>query len=124
MMHKVLCFGGRDYTNVNDVAQALTLLFDTLGKTPFAVIHGGARGADTLCANWAKSKGFPVLQVDANWDFYKKAAGGIRNQWMLDLCVPTYAVAFPGGAGTRDMTKRALSAGVIVWAPYAEARAS
>jgi len=118
-MHRVLCFGGRGYSNAADVAQALTVLYDGLGKTPFAIIHGGARGADILAGNWGKSKGFPVIQVDANWDFYQKAAGGIRNQWMIDVCCPTYAVAFPGGVGTRDMTRRLRAADISVYVPYA-----
>jgi len=118
MMQKVLCFGGRDYNSFPEVARALDTLFDALGKEPFAIIHGGARGADSQSATWGKLKGFPVIQVDANWDFYQKAAGGIRNGWMLDVCCPTYAVAFPGGVGTRDMARRLKAADISVWFPY------
>lgn len=57
------------------------------------------------------------LRIDANWDFYDKAAGPVRNQWMIDWAAPTYAVAFPGGNGTRDMAKRCVEAGVLVWRP-------
>jgi hypothetical protein len=48
----------------------------------------------------------------ANWDKYGKAAGGIRNQQMLDENEIDTAVAFPGGTGTKDMIKKARKAGI------------
>jgi len=100
-MIKVSCCGGRDFTDHALVDARLSLLAKTIGV--FAVVHGGARGADTLCALWAASKGYPVIEVAANWGFYQKSAGHKRNTWMLELCAPTYAVAFAGGAGTANM---------------------
>lgn len=79
--------------------------------------HGGARGADTLAGEWGKRKGLPVLRVDANWDYYDKAAGPIRNQWMIDFAFPTYAVGFPGHTGTSDMAERCVEAGLPLWRP-------
>jgi hypothetical protein len=81
----------------------------------FAVIQGGAKGADSLCGLWAKSKGLPTIVVEANWARYDKAAGSIRNQWMLDFCEPNYVVAFPGGIGTRNMIDKSKLKGITVW---------
>lgn len=114
--HRVLCFGGRRYFDRSAIDAALALLRETLGD--FAVIHGGAQGADTLCGAWGKARGLPVIRVDANWDVYLKRAGGIRNSWMLEICAPSYAVEFPGGTGTADMKTKLLAAGVPVWTPY------
>lgn len=112
-MHRVLCCGGRDFENDDFVFQRLDELRSTLGD--FVVIHGAARGADRACGMWGESRGLPVIVMRANWQIYAKAAGSIRNQWMLTHCTPTYAVAFPGGAGTRDMIARLSSANVPVW---------
>jgi hypothetical protein len=112
-MHKVLCCGGRNYHDYQLVSLALDNLRLRLGD--FAVIHGNATGADELSGLWGRSKGLPVIQVPANWHFYSKSAGTIRNGWILDLCAPTCAVAFPGGKGTADMITKCKAAGLDVW---------
>ena len=111
--HRVLCCGGRDFSDYDFVTRRLNELRQHLGD--FAVIHGGARGADSLAALWGKAKGLPVIEVAANWGVYSKSAGTIRNAWMLDFCFPTYAVAFPGGTGTANMIKQCEARGVAVW---------
>jgi hypothetical protein len=111
--HRVLVFGGRDFINYDLVDQALTSLENSVG--PFAVIQGGARGADACAKLWATKRGAPCVEVSAPWDFYGKRAGHMRNAWMLEVCYPTYAVAFPGGTGTADMARRCRVAGVTLW---------
>lgn len=84
---------------------------------PFCIIHGKARGADSLCGEWGKARGVPVIEVPAQWGFYRNAAGPMRNGWMLEILSPTYAIGFPGGSGTADMTERLRAAGVPLWLP-------
>lgn len=101
----ILVTGGRNFHDLGLLYGAL----DTI--KPSLIIHGDARGADTLAQRWADLQGvptkrYPVSQSD--WDTYKNFAGGIRNQRMLDDNPDINAViAFPGGAGTRDMIERA-----------------
>ena len=114
--HRVLCFGGRDFTDTGRIDAALSLLPSVLGDR-FAIIHGNARGADRLCGEWGKRRGLCVIAVDAPWDFYDKKAGPTRNGWMLEFCMPTYAVGFPGGSGTRDMALKCVAAGLVPWYP-------
>lgn len=116
-MNRVLCFGGRDFADAAAVDRSLAAFFDRNGATPSAVIHGGARGADSLCGSWGKRRGLCVIRVDANWDFFNNRAGPVRNGWMLQFCFPTYGIGFPGGSGTRDMAERLRVAGVPVWWP-------
>lgn len=112
-MHRVLCCGGRNFNDVQFVTARLDELRQVLGD--FAIIHGGARGADRLAGEWGKRSGLPVIEVAANWDRFANAAGSIRNGWMLDFCFPTYAVAFPGGPGTADMVRKCKTRGIPVW---------
>ena len=78
------------------------------------VIAGGARGADTIAAEWAKARDIPCEVYMADWDGLGPKAGPIRNQRMLDEGKPDLVVAFPGGRDTADMMRRARSAGVEV----------
>lgn len=109
---RLLVCGGRDYRNRVE-------LYDTLDRyhavKPIAlVIHGAARGADTLAQQWADDRGVCCLQFPANWDRDGKAAGHIRNRLMLTEGKPDFVIAFPGKRGTADMVRQAKAAGVAV----------
>jgi hypothetical protein len=109
---RVLVYGGRDFTNKRLAFNALDLLHKEYGFT--LVIDGMARGADTLGFKWAQDQGLPSERYPADWNRYQNAAGPIRNQQMIDEGKPDIAVAFPGGNGTSDMTKRLLNHGILV----------
>lgn len=106
---KVLVCGGRTYDNANVVNSVL----DSLVPDAKIVIHGGASGADSLAADWARSRGIQVCECKANWDYYSKGAGPIRNSAML-LLKPDLVIAFPGGSGTVDMLNKAQRSGVHI----------
>lgn len=48
------------------------------------IIHGGARGADSLANDLATELGCQIRAYPAQWDVYGKGAGPIRNREMLD----------------------------------------
>ncbi len=108
---RILVCGGRKFSNKK-------LLFDTLDKffydKEFILIHGNAIGADSLADNYGKVKGLNIRVYPADWKKYKKAAGPIRNQQMLDNESPHLVIAFPGGTGTADMINRAKKANIQV----------
>lgn len=114
---RVLVTGGRDFTTRAFLDAALDRYRQEHGVA--LIIHGGARGADALAGRWAQASGVPFVVMPAHWQAAAlgKAAGPIRNQWMLDLLHPDVVIAFPGGVGTRDMVARARRAGVDVWCP-------
>ena len=91
------------------VEEALT----TVLRRGDTVVHGGARGADTLAGLVAKRLKLGVEVYQADWKTYGKAAGAIRNQQMLESGVDA-VLAFPGGKGTADMVRRARKVGVEV----------
>ena len=117
---RVLVCGGRDYTDHVTVNRRLgSILFKAFEDRSanwknFTIIHGGARGADTLAGLFAKMFGLMVDVYPADWEADGKAAGFIRNQRMLELGQPDLVAAFSGGAGTADMVRRARKAGVEV----------
>lgn len=107
---RLLVTGGRDYRDF----QALASILDTLhAKTPIStLIHGAARGADSLASAWAAYRDIPSHAYPAKWDKEGKAAGPIRNQLMLTEGRPDAYLAFPGGRGTADMVCRCQKAGI------------
>jgi len=111
---RVLVTGGRDYSNFKDFEAAMVLL----PFTPELIIHGGARGADSLADAWAKKHGIFIIRMDALWDSHAKGAGPKRNEAMLKYGQPQYCVALPGGNGTADMIRRCEKVGIPVWKPY------
>lgn len=90
---RLLICGGRDFNDrklFRETMEGLQYPIIT------AIIHGGAKGADTLADLWGKKYGVPVIRMDALWEAYGKKAGSMRNQAMLDLLQPDAVLAFPG----------------------------
>lgn len=106
----VLVCGGRGYDDRKTVYRVLDKL--NTNTTPITrLVHGAAKGADTLGAEWALERGVFSVGYPAHWDVYGLRAGFIRNQEMLDTENVRLVVAFPGGKGTADMVRRAKKAG-------------
>jgi cysteine synthase len=108
---KVLVCGGRDYHRASVVEHYLSALHRGVGISH--IIHGAARGADQLAADWAKANGVQEVACPANWDAHGKGAGPRRNRAMA-LLKPDLVVAFPGGRGTADMISVAEGMGIQV----------
>lgn len=125
-MKRVLVCGGRTFGIAQDVpggalaaAMQRDLLKTFLDRALKAgristIIHGGAKGADSLADEWAKANGVPVEVFPADWETHGKAAGGIRNRQMLVEGRPDVVLAFAGGVGTANMCAQARKAGVLV----------
>lgn len=109
---RVLVCGGRDFINFWLLATTMDILRKERGVA--VVIAGGARGADTMVEEWAKSRGVECIVYNADWKGLGRKAGPIRNQRMLDEGKPDLVIAFPGGRGTADMVRKARAAGVDV----------
>ena len=110
--------GSRDWTNRYKI-------YDSLIKVnPYMVIHGGARGADSIAGEWCNDSGKICLQVPALWEFHGRAAGNIRNVQMLEIAkaIAEYKnqslllLAFPlsHSIGTFNCIKSAQSMGIEV----------
>ena len=60
------------------------------------------------------SHNIECLTFPADWKTYGRAAGPLRNARMIAEGKPDLVLAFPGGRGTADMTRKARAAGVEV----------
>ena len=143
---RVLVCGSRDWNDIDTIYATLDGLYlqATMGHlsveiSEFVLIEGGAPGADSIAAQWAKNSPthsynekpddphFEHLQFRADWRKYGKAAGPLRNQQMLDEGKPDVVRAFKNNFdwvwldsngkqwkhlyhGTEDMVRRARAA--------------
>lgn len=112
---KVLVCGGRDFLDGTFVDKTLAAVHQQRQIT--RIIHGGARGADTLAGLWANRQRIDESVYPADWKAHGKAAGSIRNVRMLEESEPDMVVAFPGGTGTAHMVALARAAGLYVMEP-------
>lgn len=105
---RLVVTGGRDFFDYAEIERVLSQFADG----PVVLAHGGARGADELCARFAVTRGWEVRRFPADWTRWGKRAGVLRNQQMIDEFHPDVAVAFPGGRGTADMVRRLKAANI------------
>ncbi len=128
MSARILVTGSRDWTDWRVIDRAMSAAFAWLNyghaTMPFrpVLVHGAARGADTIAAGLARLAHWDVEGYPADWDRHGKAAGPIRNAEMValgaDICL---AFPFPrppgkaGTSGTEDCYTRALAAGIPTW---------
>lgn len=109
---RLLVCGGRDYALQAQCWPFLDALLDVHGVEELC--HGGAAGADELARLWAHARSVKNVEYPANWKRDGRAAGPIRNKWMLDDFGPDLVVAFAGGKGTGHMVQTARAVGVEV----------
>lgn len=114
----VLVCGDRNWTDERTIINNLAILrwwlrFDT-------IIHGAARGADTIAGIAGQWLAFKVISVPAEWERYrmvgrKSPAGVIRNRKMLDM-KPDLVLAFHlnirESKGTKDCVEEANRRGI------------
>jgi hypothetical protein len=137
---RILCTGSREFTDAPRIYMALSAFAPARRMT---VIHGGARGADSIVHDWCEIR---TDRIDeeihlADWNRectekcfhaprskngkrYCPVAGNLRNQEMVDSGADICLAFFMRGAGNRgtdDCVRKAMRAGIKVetfWQEY------
>jgi len=113
-MIKILVCGSRDFVDTELIEQLVFVDHEDFT----CIIEGGARGADTIAQQLAFKYGMACLHVEANWAKYGRAAGPIRNKWMLEFGQPDIVYAFHTNKalskGTNNMVNQAINTGITV----------
>lgn len=96
--------GWTTYLNPKETDPAITLF------------QGEARGVDLWAKELWQGWGYPTKDFKADWNKYGNAAGGKRNQKMVDDA-PELCLAFPGpeSIGTWDAVRRAKQSNVLTF---------
>lgn len=115
----LLVTGGRDFA---DSILVSTVMESAVSKLSVErVMHGAAKGLDSLVHKWCLDHGIKTWPVPAWWSQYQNSAGPIRNGVMVDILSFTFGVdgfallRFPGGNGTRDCAQQCERLGVKVY---------
>jgi len=115
---RLLITGSRYFNDAVLMHAAISDAVSTLrgfGFTRIVLVHGGARGADTLAAHIGRSMGLEIEAHPARWDAFGRAAGPVRNREMVELGADL-VLAFPVGEsqGTRGCMRLAREEGCAV----------
>lgn len=113
-MFRLLVTGSRKWDDWDTARAALAVFHDEHGEH-VTLVHGGAKGADRICAAIAQEFGWTVEEHPADWNTYGRAAGPIRNTAMVkmgaDHCVAFVKLA---SKGTRHCLAAARQSGIPV----------
>lgn len=111
---RVLITGSRSWNDVETIADVMKKF-----KPGTVVIHGAARGADTIAHVVAEEMGLKVVQFplhDDDWKKFGLGAGPRRNRQMLEEGKPDIVIGFLDSfsttGGTENMLHLAEEAGV------------
>jgi hypothetical protein len=94
----IIVCGGRDFA---DQAGAWRLLDEEHQRHPIGLlIHGAARGADTIAEGWARDRQIEYRGVPALWKRFGKSAGPRRNARMVSILLHYRDQSWPVAAIT------------------------
>ena len=106
--------GGRYFNDYAFIKENLTAFFKShQDSSGYVLVHGGCRGCDRLCAQATNELGVKTEEHLADWKRYGRLAGPIRNKEMLESGIDV-VLAFPGGKGTNNAIKQAISMNIPV----------
>lgn len=114
---KILVCGSRNWTNEDQIAEVLSEYIQDwpLDRDEPTIMHGTAKGADSMAGRLGLELGFWVEEYPADWDKHGRSAGPIRNIEMLDM-KPDLVLAFQVGKsrGTQHTIDHARKRGIPV----------
>lgn len=85
---RLLITGSRNWPFPEDIHDAIVEACSKLDVKYFKhviLVHGGAKGADTIAAEFGEMLGMTIEEHPADWKRHGKKAGYIRNAEMADL---------------------------------------
>jgi len=121
-MRKILVTGSREFTDFTVIQRALSVERALANGERMIVIHGAAKGADSIAGELARlAYNCSEVSVPADWANDPKSgplgAGPVRNRVMLALGPDVVLAFYKDGAkniGTRGMVAEARKAGIEV----------
>lgn len=107
MNERMMITGSRKITDEDYIFKCLSSIHK---RRKFnLLIHGGARGVDTIAEKWASKKGISILKFVPDWKSYGISAAIRRNTVMADQCDFGVAIWDGTSKGTIDAMKKLKS---------------
>jgi predicted Rossmann fold nucleotide-binding protein DprA/Smf involved in DNA uptake len=102
---KLAIVGSRDFKDYGLLCREVYKNFDISNITE--IVSGGARGADTLGQKFAEEHNLPIKIFYPDWNLHGRAAGMIRNEYIVDAADAVLAMWDGQSPGTRGCLKYA-----------------
>ena len=98
--------GGRDFNDYPLLKESISAYIDAHEK-PENIVSGGAKGADTLAAQFAAEMGIPLLIFKPDYQRYGRGATLVRNTQIIENAEVVFAFWDGQSKGTKDSIKKA-----------------
>ena len=98
--------GGRDFNDYTLLKESILAYIDGHEK-PENIVSGGAKGADTLAAQFAAEMGIPLLVFKPDYQKYGRGATLVRNTQIIENAEVVFAFWDGHSKGTKDSIKKA-----------------
>ena len=98
--------GGRDFNDYTLLKESILAYIDAHGK-PENIVSGGAKGADTLAAQFATEMGIPLLVFKPDYQKSGRGATLVRNTQIIENAEVVFAFWNGQSKGTNDSIKKA-----------------
>ena len=103
--------GSRNFNDMGFLEKSISPYLDDISE----VVSGGAKGADSLGASWAKSNGIPANIFLPEWDKHGRGAGPIRNRLIIENSDVVFAFWDGKSKGTKSAIEIAKKMGKIIY---------
>lgn len=98
--------GGRDFDDYTLLKESVLSYIETHEK-PDNIVSGGAKGADTLAAQFAAEMSITLLVFKPDYQKYGRGATLVRNTLIIENAKVVFAFWDGQSKGTKDSIKKA-----------------
>jgi hypothetical protein len=99
--------GGRDFSDYTLLKESLSVYISIYSGIPDNIVSGGAKGADTLAAQFAAEMDIPLLVFKPDYQKYGRGATLVRNTQIIENADVVFAFWNGQSKGTKDSITKA-----------------
>lgn len=99
--------GGRDFSDYTLLKESLLAYISIYSGIPDNIVSGGAKGADTLAAQFAAEMDIPLLVFKPDYQKYGRGATLVRNTQIIENADVVFAFWDGQSKGTKDSITKA-----------------
>jgi len=99
--------GGRDFSDYTLLKESLSAYISIYSGIPDNIVSGGAKGADTLAAQFAADMDIPLLVFKPDYQKYGRGATLVRNTQIIENADVVFAFWDGQSKGTKDSITKA-----------------